>query len=117
MKSEKVKKRKIKFGGVIVIILVLYLLGSAIYYIWKMPIKKVVVEGNTYLKDNYIINYLNVDNKSIVRVSKKNIKKKLLELDLISGAEIRKNYLGTLYIKVIEDKALFYNWNNKKMIL
>lgn len=113
----KKKKRKIKFGGLIVLILAIYLIITTGYYIYKLPIKRVVFNGNTYLKDNYLINYLEIDNKSIFNISKNSIKNKLLELDLISDVKVRKNYLGILYIDVIEDKVLFYNLNTKKIVL
>jgi len=38
-------------------------------------------------------------------------------LDLIKNVKIKKNYFGKLSIKITEDKVLFYNWNNKKIIL
>ena len=114
---SKKKKKKIKFGGIIVLILAIYLIISIGYYIYKMPIKIVEVNGNTYLKDNYIIDYLDIENKSIISTSKNSIKKKLKELDLISDVKVKKNYLGTIYIDVIEDKVLFYNLNTKKIVL
>lgn len=111
------KTKKIKVGGLIVIILFIYLIITFGIYLWKMPIKNIYIDGNYYLKDNYIINYLDIENKPILQISKKSIKNKLLELDLISDAKIRKNILGKLYINVTEDKVLFYNWNNKKLVL
>ena len=62
----KKKKRKIKLGGLLVLILAIYLLITLGIYIYKMPIKRVVVSGNTYLKDNYIIDYLDLDKSSIL---------------------------------------------------
>lgn len=117
IKLIKKKKKKIKFGGIIVLLLAIYLLITLGYYIYKMPIKRIIVDGNYYLKDNYIIDYLDIDNKSIINTSKSMIKKKLKELPLISDAKIRKNYLGTIYINVVEDKILFYNLNTKKITL
>ena len=117
MGEKKSKKKKIRFKGLLVIFLAIYLIATCLLYLWNTPIKSVKIEGNNYLKDNYIINYLNIDSESIIKVSKKDLKNKLLELDLISDAKIRKNYFGTLYIKLVEDKILFYNWNNKKIIL
>lgn len=117
MAEKKSKKKKLRFRGLLVILLAIYLIGSCVYYLWQMPIKSINIEGNYYLKDNYIINYLNIQNESIVKLSKKKIKNKLLELDLINGVSIKKNYFGSLQIKVIEDKILFYNWNNKKIVL
>lgn len=117
MGEKKSKKKKIRFKGLLVIFLFIYLIGTCLYYLWSMPIKKIEIDGNNYLKDNYIINYLDIDDESIIKVSKKDIKNKLLELDLISNVKVKKNYFGTLYIELVEDKVLFYNWNNKKIIL
>lgn len=117
MAEKKSKKRKLRVKGLLVLLLVVYLMGTCIYYLWKMPIKNIEIEGNFYLKDNYIINYLEIDNKSIVNINKKKLKNKLLEIDLISDVEIRKNYFGKLTIELTEDKILFYNWNNKKIVL
>lgn len=117
MAGKKSKKRKIRFKGLLVVLLGVYLLFTCIYYVWKMPFKNINIEGNYYLKDNYLINYLDIDNESMLKISKKNLKNKLLELDLISDAKISKNYFGTLNIKIVEDKILFYNWNNKKIVL
>jgi len=117
MTEKKSKKKKLRFKGLLVILLVFYLLGTCIYYIYKMPIKNIYIEGNYYLKDNYIINYLSLNDKSVLSVSKNKIKNNLLELDLISDVKVRKNYFGKLYIELIEDKILFYNWNNKKIVL
>ena len=113
----KNKKKKIRFKGILLIFLIVYLIGVSIYYIWKMPIKHINITGNFYLKDNYLINYLNIDSESILKVNKNTIKTKLLAIDLISDVKVRKNLLGTLNIDVLEDKILFYNRNTKKVVL
>lgn len=117
MIEKKKKKRKIRLKGLLVIILLIYLILSCGYLIWKMPIKNIEIKGNYFLKDNYIIAYLNIENQSIFRVSKSKIKKKLLNLDLISSVKVHKNYLGKITIDIVEDKILFYNKNEKKIIL
>jgi len=117
MAEKKSKKKKIRFKGLLVIILFAYLIGSFIYCLWKMPIKNILVEGNHYLKDNYIISYLNIEKESIINISRKKIKNKLLEIDLISDVDISKNIFGKLIIKIEEEKVLFYNWNTKKIVL
>lgn len=117
MKDKKNKKKKIRFKGLIVVLLVIYLIGTIAFSLWKMPIRNIEVSGNFYLKDNYLVNYLNLDGKSFSSVSKNAIKKKLLEIDLIKSVKVKKNCFGKLYIEVIEDEVLFYNWNNKKIIL
>lgn len=117
MAEKKGKKRKIRLRGLIAVLLVIYLAGTCIYYLWKMPIKSINIEGNYHLKDNYIINYLDLENESIFKVNKKNLKNKLMKIDLISDVSVNKNIFGKLEIKIVEDKILFYDWNIKKIVL
>jgi len=116
-KKDKKKKKRIRFKGLLIVILFFYLIFSGLYYLWSKPIKTINIEGNYYLKDNYLIDYMDIENESIVKLNKKEIKNKLLELDLISDVKISKNYLGKLNIELVEDKILFYNWNTKKIVL
>ncbi len=115
--NKKVKRKKIRFKGLLVILLFLYLIGNIGYYFYKMPIKKIEISGNKYLKDNYIINYLKLDNKSIFEVSKNKIKKSLLSLELVDDAMVSKNYLGTIKISIKESSPLFYNLSSQKIVL
>lgn len=117
MAEKKNKKRKIRFKGLLVIILIIYLIGTVTYYLWTKPINSISITGNYHLKDNELIKYMDVSNKSIFKISKKDLKNKLLQVDLISDVKIKKNIFGKLEIEIKEDKILFYNWNNKKIIL
>ncbi len=111
------KKRKLKLTGVLFILLLIGLIILSGYIFINIPLKNIVVDGNNYLKDNYIIDYLDLDNEKIFSVSRKEIKDKLLQIDLISDIKIHKNYFGTLKINITEDKILFYNANTDKIIL
>ncbi len=117
MAKGKNKKKKLKLRGLLVILLFIYLVVMVLFYLWKTPIKNIQIVGNYYLKDNYLIKYLELEDTSIFKVSKRKIKKKLDALDLVSDVKISKNYLGKLKITIKEDRILFYNWNNKKIIL
>ncbi len=117
MKSKKKVKRKLKFRGLILIIFFLFLISLFIYYLWTLPIKKITIEGNTYLKDNEIISLLPTKNNSVLSISRRKIKKTLLDLEIISEVKIHKNYFGTLKITVKEENILFYNLNTQKVIL
>jgi len=116
-KQEKSKRKKIRLKGLLIVILFSYLIFSCFYYFYKSPVKHINVEGNNYLKDNYIIDYLDINDQSIIKISNKKIKEKLLQLELISEAKVHKNYFGTIDIKIVENKVLFYNWNTKKIVL
>ena len=115
--DKKKKKRKLNTKRFFTFLVIILLIGIAIYYFSNVPIKNIKVEGNYYLKDNYIANYLDLKDAKILTVSRSKIKKKLLKIDLISDVKISKNYFGTLKLKITEDKILFYNWNNKKIVL
>lgn len=116
-KQEKKKKKKVRIKGLLVIILFLYLIINCIYHLWSKPLKNVYFEGNYYLKDNYLIDYLDIQDKSLLQIKKNDIKNKLLELELISNVSVHKNYLGYINIIIQEEQVLFYNWNTKKIVL
>ena len=116
-KENKKNKRKIRFRGLLIVILFCYLIFSCGYYLYSKPIQNININGNKYLKDNYLIDYIDIKDTSIIKLNKKKIKNKLLELDIISDVEIKKNILGTLTIKVQEERALFYDYSNNSIIL
>ncbi len=116
-KQEKKKKKKIRFKGLLIVILFLYLALNGLYYLWNSPVKRINFEGNTYLKENYLIDYLDIEDKSLLKIKKKDIKNKLLKLELISDVSVHKNYFGSINIIIEEEKVLFYNWNTKKIVL
>ncbi len=115
--NSKKKKKKIRFKAIIVIVLIIYLIGSSLYYIINKPLKRIEITGNNYLKDNYLINYLDISDESIFKVSKSQIKNKLYELDLVSDVKVKKNYLGILKITIEEGRFLFYNSNTNTLAL
>ena len=117
MEEQKKSKKKIRLKGLLNLILALYLLGTLVYHFLSLPIKNIEIVGNYYLKDNYLISYLDLENASIISVSKHDIVEKFKKIELISDVSVSKNYLGKLEINIIEDKIFFYNWNNKKLVL
>ncbi len=116
MKKNK-KKKKLKFSGLILIIFLGFLVSLFGYYLWTTPVKEINIKGNNYLKDNYLITYLDLNGKSVLSMSRSKIKKKLMALDLVNSVKIHKNYLGKITIEIVEDTPLFYNLNTQKVIL
>lgn len=114
---EKTKKKKrIKLGGVLVLILFGYLLFSFAYYVFKLPIKHIEIKNNYYVTDDYIIKKLNLKNKTLFELSSKDAEKKLNTENLITDAHITKNIFGKVIIDIKEEKILFYDWNTKKIV-
>ena len=115
--EKKKAKKKIRFGGILVLILFGYLLFSLVSYLAKMPIKQIEIKNNYYLTDDYIINLLDLNNKKLLEFSTHRAEKKLNKEDLVITSDVKKNIFGKIVIDVNEEKILFYNWNNKKIIL
>lgn len=115
--EKKKAKKKIRFGGILVLILFGYLLFSLVSYLAKMPIKQIEIKNNYYLTDDYIINLLDLNNKKLLEFSTYRAEKKLNKEDLVITSDVKKNIFGKIVIDVNEEKILFYNWNNKKIIL
>lgn len=117
MAEKKVKKKKIRLGGFLVIILFLYLLFSFGYYVYKLPIKEIDIKNNYYLTDAYIIDKLKLHDKTIIELSSRSTEKKLNKEDLVNESDVKRNIFGKVTIDVNEEKILFYDWNTKKIVL
>ncbi len=115
-KEKSKKKRKFKLGGIIFIILILYLLFSFVFYLYKLPIKHIDIINNYYITDDYIIDLLNIEESNFLTFNTFKARKKLNKVDLVSDASVKKTLNGGLKIDVNEEKILFYNWNNQKII-
>lgn len=117
MKKTKVKK-KINKKALLVIILSLYLIIMIIYYVFTLPIKRIVINGNNLISDSEIIKLANIENgESIFKISTTKIKKNLLKNAIIEEVDIKKSLTGAITINITEAKALFYNYLNKTIVL
>lgn len=115
--TKKVK-RKLSFKGLIVILLSLYLLAMFAYVIYKMPVKSIVILGNSITSNKEIISTLNLDEKTAIwPFSQHNAIKKLKALDFISDAKIKKSLSGKLTIELNEERVLFYDATEEKYVL
>ncbi len=115
---KKKKKRKIRLGGLIFLILVIYLIGVSLNKIISMPVKEIYVYGNKLLKSTNVLEIAKIDNyPTFLKVSKKSIKKKLLREPLIKNVEVRKTLTGKIILNIEEAKVLFYNTGTNKIVL
>jgi len=110
MKNQKKNKKKIRISGLLLILLVIYIIVMTGYYLFTMPIKRIIVVGNDKVSEKEIIEIANINlNSSVFKVSSSSIRKRVEKIDLIHTAKIKKNYLGSITIIVEENKILFYN--------
>lgn len=118
MKKQKEVKRKINKKGLIFLILILYIIGNVIYYVFTLPVKNVIVEGNKNLESAEIIEKSGLDKStSLFKTSVLKVQRNLKELDLVDKVEVKKSLNGKITIKITENKPLFINLLENKLVL
>lgn len=111
-------KRKINKFSLVVILLFVYLAFSLCYYLFTLPIKNIYISGNEYVSDATIIEDASIKNyPSLFKVSRRKIKKKLLQNPFINSVSVKKSVTGKIKITIDESKPLFYNRNLNKTVL
>lgn len=115
MPKRKVKKRKIKIIPLLIFLLVIILLGVLLKLYLDRPIKNIVINGTKYINDDYILEQANIkDYPSFFNNFSFKIEKKLKQSIYIKDVKVKRKLFRTIYIKVNENRPLFYdNYNNK----
>ena len=103
---KKKVKRKLSFKGLLVVILGIYLLCMVVYVIYKMPVKLIIVKGNTLTSENEILEASNISKGTSIwsLIGKKN---KIKSLDYVNDAKIKFNLLGKVTIDIDEARILY----------
>ena len=114
---KKKKKVRIRFTGILIILLLLYLLFYLINYILDRRITNIYISGNYYLKDYEIISLAGLeDYPSNLKNSSKKISSNLENSIYILDAKVTKKF-RKVYIEVKENRPLYYNKNTNKTVL
>lgn len=117
MAKEKVK-RKINKKALIVILLTLYLCIMAFYYYFTLPIKNIVIKGNTLSSDQEIIKEAGIkDYPKMFSISSRKVANNVKNISTIKDVKVKKNILGKITIEVKEANVIFYNVLNKAYVL
>ena len=117
-RTKKKKKRKLKLGRILIALIILVFIVYLIKLACRFPIKNIFVEGNNILSDQEIIDLAKIQNyPSMFKYSSNKIEKNLEKSEYISKAKVTKKNLKQIYIKVEENRVLFYNSPNKKSVL
>lgn len=116
--KKKITKRRINIIALVVILLAIYLVFSFGYYLMTLPIKNIYISGNNYVKDVEIIETAKIKNyPSLIKISRRKVKKNLLKNEFIDDVKIKKKLNGTIKITIKESKPLFYDRTNKSIVL
>lgn len=117
MENKKVK-RKLNKKALLVILLTLYLVIMAFYYCFTLPIKNIVITGNSLVSDAEIIEAAGIkDYPDIFKVKTNKIIDGVKNLAFIEDVDVKKSLRGTITIDVTESKPLFYNVLNSSVVL
>lgn len=116
--TRQKKKRKILYGRIFLALLIIALIIYLFFSIVGYHIKNIYVSGNEFLTEQEIIELAGLeDYPSTFSKLCYPTKQKLEEEALIKKATVTKKGLYQIYIKVEENRPLFYNSTSKKTVL
>ena len=108
MAKKIVKKRKLKIFKLLFILLVTFGLFFGVYLYLKLPILNLIVTGNDYLNDDYILEVAGLKNYPSFWLTNMNkAEKKLKGSDYIFSADIKRKWYHVVTINIEENRALF----------
>ena len=117
MAKKMVKKRKLRVFRLLLVLLFLGGLFFACFSYLNTDIKNIIVNGNNYLNDDYILELSDTKNyPSFYFTSSRSIKKRLLKSPYIENVEVHKKFYHILEIDIKENKALFINGNKNTVV-
>lgn len=117
MAKKIVKKRKLKVLNLFIVLLVIGALSFFGVFIFKLPIKNIIIKGNNYLNDDYIIELANIkDYPSFLATTNKYIKDRLKKSSYIESVSIERKFFNVLVISIKENRPLFTNNVNKTVV-
>ncbi len=118
MAKKIVKRRKLKIFRLFLVILILGIFLLAIDFILNTKIKNITIIGTTYLNDDYVLNLAKLENyPSFYYTTSMEIKKRLKTSPYLKSIKIKKGFYHTLTIELKENRPLFIDNVNNKVIL
>ena len=112
---KKRVKRKFNIKKFMFFILFLVIVQFGVSIIFSIKTKNIVILNSNYYSDEEIIETADIENfPKFLKISKKDIKNKLLKLDLIEDVKISKKFGFILEIDVVEKKILYLTRSTNK---
>ena len=117
MTKKIVKRKKLRVFRLLLIVIVPVGLFFGVYNYLKLPVVNLIVKGNEYLEDDYILYLAEVeDYPSFWLTSMHKAEKKLEKSSYIKKATIKRRFYHVLTIDISENKALFIKENVDKVV-
>lgn len=112
-----VKRRKIKFLNLFILLLVVAVLSFGVYLFIQIPVKNIIITNNKYLNDDYIIRFSGLKNyPNYYSFSTISMKNKLEKSPYIAKAKVKRRFFHTIEITVKESKPLYYRDSDKRIV-
>lgn len=119
MKKKKKKvKHRIKLIPVLILLLIISIISIVVFLLQNIKIQNIYIHGNVNLSDEYIINYLGLqDYPSYLSKVSLILENKLESNPYIKDATVKSKFFAVLDITINEEKVLFYkNYDNKYVL-
>ena len=118
MAKKIVKKKKLKVFNLLLMLIVTFGLFFGVYMYLQLPIVNIVVKGNNYLNDDYILELSGLKKyPSFWLTGMHKAEKKLEKSDYIVDAEIKRTWYHKVTIEIEENRALFSKENENGKIV
>lgn len=117
-KKKVIKKHRIKFLSIFILLLIVFLVYFLIKGILSFKIQNIYIHDTTFLNDEYILELAKIeDYPSYVKSLSWVLEKRLEESPYIKNAEVKKSFLGVVDIYIEESSILYYKEYDKKYVL
>ena len=117
MAKKIVKKKKLKVGPFLIVLLILIGLFFGVYQVLNANIKNIVIKNGSYLNDDYVIDLAGIkDYPSFYLTSSKRIENNLKKSPYIISAEVKKKFYHVLEIDLKVDNPLFINNSSNEVV-
>lgn len=117
MAKKIVKRRKIKFLSLLIVLLILGGLSFTIYLLLQIPVKNIIIKNTSYLNDDMILELGGIKNyPKFLLTSSSKVEKKISSSPYIASCKLHKRLGFVFEIDVLENKALFYDNTKGKII-
>ncbi len=117
MAKKVVKKTRIKLFNLLLVLLILTGLFFGVKFLFQIPIQNIIIVGNQYLEDDYILNLTDIgDYPSFLLTPIHSNEEKISKSNYIDSCKIRKKWGFLLEIEINENRALFYDMNQEKFV-
>lgn len=122
MTTVKVKKKRLKIKTIImfliIIVLIVYIIFFSFNSLINTRIKNIYIIGNDILKDDDVIELAKISNyPKFLSISSNEMTRRIKTSPYIKNVEVKKRFWNQVYIYITENKPLFYNKINNKLIL